>query len=148
MILCRYIRHYSAYVKRPAVTCFSAKGHVMSGSNVTNACIRKPAWWILLGHWQGCHHWSCLGYTFSLQRNKQCLGGMASMQMLNHVLLFWQTSGTVPWSIDDYPTEVWPRSAVMYCTLFLNVYTVLNSVGDPSISKKGPVVWRGLSSYR
>ena len=38
--------------------------------------------------------------------------------------------------IDGSPTEFWPRSALMYCTFFLNVYTVLNSVGEQSISKK------------
>ena len=50
--------------------------------------------------------------------------------------------------IDGSPTEFWPMSAVMYCTFFLNVYIVLNSVGEPSISKKRQMLWRGLSSYR
>ena len=34
----------------------------------------------------------------------------------------------------------------MYCTFFLNVYTVLNSVGEPSISKTKDQCC-GLSSY-
>ena len=42
MGLCQYIRHYSAHRKRPADTWSSGR-LVMSGSNVTNACIRKPA---------------------------------------------------------------------------------------------------------
>ena len=52
MFLCQSIRQYSAYGKHPAVRVLvSPDGHVMCGPNVTNDCIRKPAWWILLGHW-------------------------------------------------------------------------------------------------
>ena len=46
--------------------------------------------------------------------------------------------------IDGSPTEFWPMSAVMYCTFFLNVYIVLNSVGEPSISKKKTNVVTGV----
>ena len=38
--------------------------------------------------------------------------------------------------IDGSTTEFRPRSAIMDCTFFLNVYIVLNYVGEPSISKK------------
>ena len=38
--------------------------------------------------------------------------------------------------IHGSPTEFWSRSSIMHCTFFLNVYTVLNTVGEPLISKK------------
>ena len=47
--LCQYIRQYSAHGKRPADTCFSGK--TRDEWFKCNEGIRKPAGWILLGHW-------------------------------------------------------------------------------------------------
>ena len=100
--MCQSIRQCSAYGKHPAVMVLvSPDGHVTSGSNVTNACIHSQACmmdltWVLVR----MPPLKLFGVeTFSLQRCKECLGGVASMQLFTRVFLFWQTSGTVPWSM-------------------------------------------------
>ena len=60
-----------------------------SGSNVTNACIHSEACmmdltWALVR----MPPMKLLGYTFSFQRSKESLGGVASMQLFSHVFLF------------------------------------------------------------
>ena len=100
--MCQSIRQCSAYGKHPAVRVLvSPDGHVTSGSNVTNVCIHSEACmmdltWVLVR----MPPLKLFGVeTFPLQRCKECLGGVASMQLFTRVFLFWQTSGTVPWSM-------------------------------------------------
>ena len=90
MFMCQSIRQCSAYGKHPAVrVLFSPDGHVTSGSNVTNACIHSEACmmdltWALVR----MPPLKLFGVDLSLQRYKECLDGVATMQLFNHVFLF------------------------------------------------------------
>ena len=90
MCMCQSIRQCSAYGKHPAVRVLvSPDGHVTSGSNVTNACIHSEACmmdltWALVR----MPPLKLFGVDLFLQRSKESLGGVASMQLFSHMFLF------------------------------------------------------------
>ena len=148
--MCQYIRQCCAYGKHTAVRVHvSLDGHVRSSSNVTNACINSEACmmdltWALVR----MPPLKLFGVDLFLSEKQRVPGWSGFNAVVLSCVPVLTNIGYCP-MIDGSPTEFWPRSAIVQCTFFLNVYTVLNSIGEPSISlKNGPVLWRGLSCYR
>ena len=135
MFMCQYIRQCSAYGKHPAVRVLvSLDGHVRSSSNVTNACINSEACtmdltWALVR----MPPLKLFGVDLFLSEKQRVPGWSGFNAVVLSCVPVLTNIGYCP-MIDGCPTEFWPRSAIVQCTFFLHVYTVLNSIGEPSIS--------------
>ena len=107
-----------------------------SGSNVTNACIHSEACmmdltWALVR----MPPLKLFGVDLFLSEKQRVPGWSGFNAVVLSCVPVLTNIGYCP-MIDGSPTEFWPRSAIVQCTFFLDVYTVLNSIGEPSISKK------------
>ena len=107
-----------------------------SGSNVTNACIHSEACmmdltWALVR----MPPLKLFGVDIFLSKKQRVPGWCGFNAVVLSCVPVLTNIGYCPMN-DGSPTEFWPRSAIVQCTFFLNVYTVLNSIGEPSISKK------------
>ena len=107
-----------------------------SSSNVTNACINSEACimdltWALVR----MSPLKLFGVDLFLSEKQRVPGWSGFNAVVLSCVPVLTNIGYCP-MIDGSPTEFWPRSAIVQCTFFLNVYTVLNSIGEPSISLK------------
>ena len=124
---------YSAYGKRPAVTCFSGRTRdewfKCNERLHSEACMMDLTWALVR-----MPPLKLFGVEFFPSEKQTVPGRSGFNAVVQSCVTVLTNIGYCP-TIDGSPTEFWPRSAIMYCTFFLNVYPVLNSVGEPSISK-------------